>query len=172
MSLAKAPEQTNPTQRDGSPQQTQGRDGIGRMQDHPWVASIDTRCLLLSLPNNKFVAWTAIIREVIKQGMTMVKKMESIIVHLGHLGMAIHFIYHFLSRLRNLQERARSWRSININEECHNNLQFMISVIKRAHDGINLNILVYQCRTHVYHSDLCPAGLGGYSNSNSGFAWY
>jgi hypothetical protein len=129
---------------------------------------VDTRCLLLSLPNNKFVAWTAIIREVIEQGTTMAKTMESIIGHLGHLGMAIHFVYHFVSRLRNLQEWARRRRSININDECCNDLQLMIGVIKRAHDGINLNILVYQCPTHVYHLDLCPAGLGGYSKS--GFA--
>jgi hypothetical protein len=129
---------------------------------------VDMRCLLLSLPNNKFVAWTAIIREVIKQGTTSAKEMESIIGHLGYLGMTIHFVVHFLSRLRDLQEWARSRRSININTKCCNNLQFMIGIIKRAHDGINLNILVYQRPKHVYHSDLCPAGLGGYSNS--GFA--
>ena len=40
---------------------------------------VDTHHLLLSLPNNKFVAWTAIIREVIKQGTTTAKEMESII---------------------------------------------------------------------------------------------
>jgi hypothetical protein len=63
---------------------------------------VDMHHLLLSLPNNKFVAWTAIIREVIQQGKTMAKEMESIIRRLGHLGMAIHSVYHFLSRLRNL----------------------------------------------------------------------
>jgi hypothetical protein len=99
----------------------------------------------------------------------MANEMESIIRRLRHLGMAIHFVYHFLSRLRDLQERARSRRSININDKCPNDLQFMISVIKRAHDGINLNILVYQCPNHVYPLDSCSAGLGGYSNS--GFAW-
>jgi hypothetical protein len=133
-----------------------------------WLA--DMRCLLLSLPNNKLVAWTAIIKKVIEQGTTMAKEMESIIGRLGHLGMAIHFVYHFLSRLRNLQERAKSRRSININEECRNNLQFMIGMIKRAHNGINLNIIVYPRPTHVYHLDSCPAGLGGYSNN--GFAWH
>jgi hypothetical protein len=60
---------------------------------------VDTRHLLLSLPNNKFVAWTAINREVIEQGSTTAQEMESIIGCLGHLGMAIHFVYHFLSRL-------------------------------------------------------------------------
>jgi hypothetical protein len=57
--------------------------------------------------------------------------------------MAMHFVYHFLSMLRDLQEWARSKRSININDECCNNLQFMIGAIKRAHNGIDLKILVY-----------------------------
>jgi hypothetical protein len=73
----------------------------------------------------------------------MAKEMGSIIGRLGHLGMAIHVVYHFLSRLRDLQEQARSRRSIKINEECHNKLQFMIGMIKRAHKGINLNIIVF-----------------------------
>jgi hypothetical protein len=130
---------------------------------------VDTHCLLLSLPNNKFVVWTAILDKVLEQGTTMAKEMESIIGCPGHLGMAIHTVYHFMSRLRNLQEQAKSRRSITINEECRNGLQFMISVIKRAYKGINLNIIVYQHPTHVYHSE-CPAGLGGYSDS--GFAWH
>jgi hypothetical protein len=104
---------------------------------------VDTRCLLLSLPNNKFVAWTAIIEEVLERGTTLAKEMESIIGRLGHLGIAIHAIYHFMSRLCDLQDQAKSRRSITINEECCNDLRFMIGVIKRAHDGIDLNIIIY-----------------------------
>jgi hypothetical protein len=57
--------------------------------------------------------------------------------------MAIYVVYHFLSRLRNLQDWAKSRRFININKECLDSLQFMIGVIKREHDGINLKILIY-----------------------------
>jgi hypothetical protein len=32
-----------------------------------------------------------------------------------------------------------------------------------------MNFIAYLTSTHVYHSDLCPSGLGGYSNK--GFAW-
>jgi hypothetical protein len=45
----------------------------------------------------------------------------------------------------------------------------MINIIKIAHNGISMNIIVYPCPKHIYRSDSCPAGLGGYSNS--GFAW-
>jgi hypothetical protein len=48
----------------------------------------------------------------------------------------------------------------------------MIGVIKRAYEGINLNIIVYQCPTHVYRLDLCSAGFGGYSDSGFAWRWY
>jgi hypothetical protein len=144
------------------------------LEEHKTILGwlVDTRCLLLSLPNKKFVAWTTIIEKVLEQGTTTAKEMECIIGHLGHLGMAIHAIYHFMNRLRNLHEQAMSRRSITINKECRNNLRFMIGVIKRAHKGIHLNIIVYQRPTHVYHSDLRPAGLGGYSDSGFAWRWY
>ena len=34
---------------------------------------------------------------------------------------------------------------------------------------VSMNLLTYRLSTHVYHSDACPAGLGGYSNSDR--AW-
>jgi hypothetical protein len=40
---------------------------------------IDMRRLLLSLPNNKFLAWTEILSSVLTRGMTTAKEMESII---------------------------------------------------------------------------------------------
>jgi hypothetical protein len=37
-------------------------------------------------------------------------------------------------------------------------------------EGVDMNLITYLAPTHVYHSDLCPASLGGYSNG--GFAWH
>jgi hypothetical protein len=45
----------------------------------------------------------------------------------------------------------------------------MTHIIKIAHNGISMNIIVYRWPTHIYHSDSSPAGLRGYSDS--GFAW-
>ncbi len=130
---------------------------------------LDTRPLLVQLPTNKFIAWTNLINMVIQHGKTTAKEVESIIGCLGHLGMAIPFAHHFLSRLRNLQARAKSRRSTTINDKCHKDLKLMINNIKIAHDNISMNLIVYRRPTHVYCSDSCPAGLGRYSDS--GFAW-
>jgi hypothetical protein len=45
----------------------------------------------------------------------------------------------------------------------------MINIIAMAHSGISMNAIVNRKPTHIYHSDSCPAELGGYSNSS--FAW-
>ncbi len=121
---------------------------------------LDTRRLLVQLPMNKFIAWTNLINMVIQ---------KSIIGRLGHLGMAIPFVRHFLSRLCNLQARAKSRGSITINDECRKDLKLMINIIKIAHNDISMNLIVYLWPTHVYCSDSCPAGLCRYSDS--GFAW-
>jgi hypothetical protein len=130
---------------------------------------IDTQRLLVKLPTNKFIAWTNIIEEVMLNGTTTAKEMESVIRRLVYLGMAIPFVYHFLSRLRDLQVRAKTKRAIHISKECMKDLDLMINMIRIAHEGISMNIIVYRQPTHINHSDSCPAGLKGYSNSS--FAW-
>jgi hypothetical protein len=60
-------------------------------------------------------------------------------------------------------------RQLNINEQCISDLKFLLSVLKKCRDGINMNSIAYRRPTHVYRSDSCPAGLGGYSDE--GFVW-
>ena len=45
----------------------------------------------------------------------------------------------------------------------------MLLFIEKVRQGINMNILAFRKPTHVYQSDSCPAGLGGFSHE--GFAW-
>jgi hypothetical protein len=73
---------------------------------------LNTRWLIVSLPTNKFVAWTKIINPTLETGNRMAKELESIIRRLGHLGLALLTIYHFLSRLRDLQVHAWHRRGI------------------------------------------------------------
>ena len=45
----------------------------------------------------------------------------------------------------------------------------MLFFLTKAHNGVNMNQIAYRRPRHVYRSDSCPAGLGGYSHA--GFAW-
>jgi hypothetical protein len=103
---------------------------------------LDTRCLLVTFLKDEFVTWRNLIYTIIKRGTTTAKETESIIRQLGYLGMAIPFVHHFLSRLGNLHTRAKIRRSIPINDKCCKDLELMLHIIKIAHDGINMNIIV------------------------------
>ncbi len=45
----------------------------------------------------------------------------------------------------------------------------MTNFLKHGSKGISMNQIAYRKPTHVYRSDTCPAGMGGYSHK--GFAW-
>ena len=45
----------------------------------------------------------------------------------------------------------------------------MQTVLNKAREGVDMNLLAFRSPDHVYYLDLCPAGLGGYSNQ--GRAW-
>ena len=78
-----------------------------------WV--FDFRRLLLSLPENKFVAWTSDIRSIIEQRTVKPKELESSIGRLVHLSLVIPHVHHFLSRLRGLLKWAQNCSKINVN---------------------------------------------------------
>lgn len=131
----------------------------------------DLRSLIISLPVNKFIAWTATIVDMIKTQQTKTTALESTIGRLSHLALILPFVHHFLSRIRELHTMAkrRNRQNITIPPSCLDDLHLFLFLLQKAKDGINMNILVYRKPTHVYRSDSCPAGLGGYSAD--GHAW-
>ena len=48
----------------------------------------------------------------------------------------------------------------------------MITFLKTARSGIDMNLLVFRKPVKVYRSDACPAGLGGYSSDGNAWRWY
>ncbi len=107
---------------------------------------------------------------MLSEGTMTAKELETNIGRLVHLGMAILFIHHFMSPLRNLHKTAKWRRAVKINGEYAKDLELMLGFLKTAHKGISLNSIAFRCPTHVYRSDSCPAGLGGYNDK--GFAWH
>jgi hypothetical protein len=45
----------------------------------------------------------------------------------------------------------------------------MLTFLHKTFTGINMNLISFRHLTHIYRSDSCPYGLGGYSHK--GFAW-
>ena len=129
----------------------------------------DFRRLMVALPENKFVAWSDSIKNMLTSDTSTPHKLEQLIGRMGHIGSILPTIYHFLSRLRDLHFRSRNRRKIALTKNCRKDLQLMLDFLEFGRKGIDLNIVAYLAPTHIYHSDSCPAGLGGYSND--GFAW-
>ena len=125
--------------------------------------------MTIALPDNKFKAYSLAISEMLKRGCTSHGEMETNIGRWVHLGQIVPTVHHFLSRLRFLKQRAENRRQISISEQCKEDLRFLLFVLGKCREGIDLNLIAYRRPTHVYRSDSCPAGLGGYSHE--GFVW-
>ena len=123
----------------------------------------------VSLPDNKFKAWSKAISEMLSKGFATAKELEKNIGRLVHLSLVLPFVHHFLSRLRELQRRATNRRQVKITEKYADDLKLMLYFLEKARDGVSLNMIAYRKPTHVFRSDSCPRGLGGYSHT--GWAW-
>jgi hypothetical protein len=102
-------------------------------------------------------------------GHTTATELEKNIGRLVHLGRIIPAVNHFLSRLRDLQRRAKTRRIIKLTDDCKKDIALMLCFLGKANEGIDLNLISYRSPNHAYRGDACPFGLGGYTNL--GWAW-
>jgi hypothetical protein len=127
-----------------------------------WV--FDFRKLQISLPKNKFIAWTTNVSKPIAKGATTAIELESTIGQLGHLALVVPGVHHFLSRLQELKQLANHCCSIQISNICRDDLTLMLCFLDIEKNGINMKLIAFRQPTHVYQSDSCSFELGGYSN--------
>lgn len=59
----------------------------------------DFRRLIISLPDNKFAAWTTQIEQILQERSVTTRKLKTTIGRLTHLSLVVPFVHHFLSRL-------------------------------------------------------------------------
>jgi hypothetical protein len=105
---------------------------------------IDFWRLCIQLPDNKFKAWMASIKKMIKEESSTAKGIEQNIGRLVHLRLAIPSIHHFMSHLRDLYTLAKRRQSVNIQGEHLKDLQMMIEFLQIANKGISLNAITFR----------------------------
>ncbi len=110
----------------------------------------DFRRLLISLPENKFIAWTTNINKLLVDGSSTAKELESTIGRLGHFALVVLGVHHFLSRLRELHQLATHRRSIRLSDDCRKDLLLMLRFLEIARQGINMNLIAFCRPTHVH----------------------
>ena len=131
---------------------------------------IDTRRLLISLPDDKFRAWVADIEGMEKTGECRYQVLDQLVGRLNHASQIIPPARHFLSRIRaTLRPRRHKTRKLSLGREVVADIALWKTILAEANRGISLNLMVTRQPDRICWSDACPFGLGGYSLS--GRAW-
>ena len=102
------------------------------------------RGLTVYLPENKYVAWTCNIKDVLVANKTSHTELDTIIGRMVHVGFIISQIYHFMSRLRDLMWRSRNRRTIKLTDSTRKDLELMLFFLEKAKEGIDMNSLVFR----------------------------
>jgi hypothetical protein len=132
---------------------------------------LDTYRLLASLPKHKYKAWSDTIRKFLLAKKINFQNLEELIGRLEHVNLIQPPGRHFLGRLRCLHASFSLHRHgyRHLSKEVFKDLELWLKLLKRATTGVSLNLLVHRNPTHVYRTDACLHGLGGYSDR--GRAW-
>jgi hypothetical protein len=133
-----------------------------------WI--LNTRALLIALPQDKFEAWTSDIKEIVVNLKVTYGDLESTLGRLNHVGYVIPLARHFLSLLRlRIRNRRHKNQELTLSFQEGEELRLWLDFLKLAHTGISLNRITIRKPSKIGWSDSCPFGLGGFLLS--GRAW-
>jgi len=134
-----------------------------------WV--INTRSLLIALPDHKFHVWTRDIDDMLVAGKSSYKLLETLLGRLNRVACTSTPMRHFMGRLYKALYQAKAhlgwtkfWQTEL--EDLSSHKRFLL----HANRGVSLNIIAFRKPTLIFRSDACKFGLGGY-NIASGNAW-
>jgi hypothetical protein len=113
------------------------------------------RTLTVNLPKHKYIAWWGEIQSMLDCGRTTKKALESTIGRLGHVGLVIPWVFHFLSRLQTLLGGAQNRQTFALNDECKSDLILMLKLLEKAKGGIDMNLLGF-CSPDIIWTHALP----------------
>jgi len=132
---------------------------------------VDTRRLIVSLPENKYVAWEKELDRALDNTGISSEQLESLVGRLNHASFLVPLSRHFLSDVRKRIKKGR-WlrkRSVRLSLNELEDLSLWKGFLRKAREGISMNLLTIRMPTRLGWSDSCPYGLGGFTLD--GRAW-
>jgi hypothetical protein len=84
--------------------------------------------MTITLPEIKFVTYLKAISEMLSRIWTLSGELKANIGLWVHLGQIVSTVRHFFSRLGFLKQRAEKRRMVDINKQCQEDLNFLLSV--------------------------------------------
>jgi hypothetical protein len=131
---------------------------------------MDTRRLLLLLPDNKHKTWRAEILLILSDRSSTFGDLESTMGRLNHAAYVIPMSRHFLNRIWNRIKRRRPKKQqIDLHQSKLDDFTLWLDFLNQARVGISLNRITIRQPTRISWLDACPYRIGGYNLS--GFAW-
>ena len=135
--------------------------------------TIDTRRLRISLPTDKYRAWSSDLKLFREARRCSHSELETLVGRLNHTAYVLPSARHFLNRIREgivpTAGGKMNRRRIVFGPEAVSDLALWEEFLSSAHRGVSINLLVTRTPNKVCWSDACPHGIGGYSLT--GRAW-
>ena len=132
--------------------------------------TLDTRSLLVILPNDKFEAWSSDLKEIIEQRKSTFGQLETTVGRLNHAAYLIPLSRHFLNRIHlRLRVRKHKNQALSLTQEELDDFDLWVFFLTQARTGISMNQMTIRQPTKICWSDSCPFGIGGFLLS--GRAW-
>jgi hypothetical protein len=128
---------------------------------------INSRTMMISLPNVKVIAWIKSIEKALNTLTISWEEAKTLVGRLNHIGYIIPCARHFLNRIRRLEWTADKHGSAMITLNSSKDLKLWIKFLQRAQRGISINSVVFRVPTTIAVSDSCEYGVGGYSKNSS-----
>jgi hypothetical protein len=135
---------------------------------------IDTRRMLIQLPEEKAKTWETDLSALITDGdqgyPIPLKRLESIQGRNVHVATIVPGAMHFQSRMYAAIRRAKQRGVTRLRAEERRDLRLIRQLLEVARRGISLNNIVLRMPDHIGRSDAFEGGIGGY-DLTSGRAW-
>jgi len=133
-----------------------------------WV--LDTRRLLVRLPDHKNIGWKSQIEQVLKSETVGWKDLASVLGRLENVAQVLVVLGHFLSNIRHLEILASNkGHNVRLNQRVRDDLILAQKFLNRANLGVSMNLLTFRTPDIVYICDASEYGLGGFASH--GRAW-
>lgn len=146
------------------PQSLRKMNAEGRLREHMIFQGwkIDSRELVISLPEEKVRAWTMAINNTLTKLSINFEDSQTLVGRLNHVGYIIPTARHFLNRIRRLEYTADKRGNTKVNEETAKALTLWKELLQRARAGISINSVIFRRPTSYTISDASEHGVGGY----------
>lgn len=126
---------------------------------------INTRTLQLSLPRNKFIAWTKDLEVILQSDCRKIphKQIESLLGRSQHVASVLSPAAHFLSKIHRAERRAFYAGATQFTRDELADCVLWRKILRHSHNRVDINTLVFRSPNNISMSDACEYQLGGFS---------